>query len=273
MIKGMTGFGAADISIGKIKGGIEVKSVNHRYLDIVYYLPPGMSSLENGIREAINRQLERGRVLVSIKITDKPLQNIRFSREAVKEYLRYSKILKNEFHLSGELSIGDLIRFPGVVEAREVVLEPDEIWPVIKKSLDTALKSLMAMRIREGKALAKDMADILRRMLGQIKKIEARVAAILKDKKKTLTEDEFLSLQKGNNISEELTRLTHYIEEFKKLLQAEGGVGKKLDFVAQEMQRETNTVGSKVQDRDVTNAVIALKGKIEKLREQAQNVE
>lgn len=273
MIKGMTGFGAADISFGKIKGGIEVKSQNHRYFDIVYYLPPGMSSFESGIREAANRGIERGRIMVSIKITDRPLQNIKFNKDAVREYLRYSKILKTDFNLTGDLGIADLIRLPGVVEAREVVLEPDEIWPIVKKALDIALKSLLAMRVREGKALAKDMNDVLRRMLLQIKKIDGRTKLILREKKKLLPEDEFLSLQKGNDISEELTRLAHYIDEFKMHLQANGGVGKKLDFVAQEMQRETNTIGSKVQDREVANAVIAIKSKIEKLREQAQNVE
>ncbi len=273
MLKGMTGFGAADISFGKIKGGVEIKSQNHRYFDIVYYLPPGMSSFENGIRETLNRQIERGRIMVSIKITDKPLQSIRFNKEAVGEYLRYSKTLKNDFNLTGQLSIADLIRLPGVVEAREVILEPDALWPIVKKALDVALKSLMAMRVREGKALAKDMNDVLKRMVLQIKKIDTRTKTILKEKKKSLPEDEFLSIQKGNDIAEELTRLTHYISEFKMHLQTNGGVGKKLDFVAQEMQRETNTIGSKVQDREVSNAVIALKSEIEKLREQAQNVE
>ncbi len=273
MIKGMTGFGAADISFGKIKGGIEIKSQNHRYFDIVYYLPPGMSSFENGIRDTANRDLERGRVMVSLKITDRPLQNITFNKEAVQEYLRYSRILKKDFNLSGDLDIADLIRLPGVVEAREIVLEPDTMWPAVKKALETALKSLMAMRAREGKALAKDMNDILRRMVLQIKKIDSRTKAILREKKKILPEDEFLSIQKGNDISEELTRLSHYIDEFKMHLRASGAVGKKLDFVAQEMQRETNTIGSKVQDREVSNSVIALKSKIEKLREQAQNVE
>lgn len=273
MIKGMTGFGSADISIGKIKGGVEVKSQNHRYFDIVYYLPPGMSSFEKGIREELSRDIERGRIMVSIKITDRPLQNIKFNKDAVQEYLGYSRILKNDFRLTGELGIADLIRLPGVVEAREVVLEPDVIWPTVKKSLAMALKSLVDMRIREGKALAKEMNDVLRRMLLQIKKIDGRLKVILREKKKTLSEDEFLSIQKGNDVREEITRLTHYIGEFKMHVQSKGGVGKKLDFVAQEMQRETNTIGSKVQDRDVSNAVIALKSKIEKLREQAQNVE
>lgn len=273
MIKGMTGFGSAEISFGKIKGGLEIKSQNHRYSDIVYYLPPGMSSFENGIREIINRQIERGRVMVSIKITDRPLQSIRFNKDAVGEYLRYSKILKNDFNLTGQLTVADLIRLPGVVEAREVIVEPDVLWPAVKKALETALKSLMTMRVREGKALFKDMNDVLKQMTALIKTIDGRTKAILREKKKISTQEEFLSIQKGNDVSEEMIRLAHYIEEFKIHLGKLEGVGKKLDFVAQEMQRETNTIGSKVQDKEVSNAVIALKSKIEKLREQAQNVE
>ncbi len=273
MIKGMTGFGAAEITVGKIKGSIEIKSQNHRYLDIVYYLPPGLSSLENDIRLAINKQIERGRIVVSLKITERPMQHISFNKEAVKEYLHYEKILKKEYSLSGQLALADLIRLPGGVGAREIVLEGSEIWPSVGKALDVALKGLMTMRVREGKTLLADMSSILKLMLLRIKKIDARSKAILREAKKTATKEEFLSIQKGNDISEELTRLTHYIEEFKLHMQESGGVGKKLDFVAQEMQRETNTIGSKIQDREVSNAVIALKSKIEKLREQAQNIE
>lgn len=273
MIKGMTGFGAAEISAGKVKGTIEVKSQNHRYFDIVYYLPPGLSALESEIRQSVNKQLERGRIAVSIRITERPLQHISFNKEAVREYLQYAKILHKDFNLTGQLGLSDLIRLPGVVDAKEVTLEAHDIWPAVQKALDSALKGLMAMRLREGKTLSIEMIAILKRMLGQIKKIEMRAKAILKEKKKILTNDEFSSFQKGNDVNEEVTRLKHYIDEFKRHLQDNGGVGKKLDFVAQEMQRETNTIGSKIQDREVSNAVIALKSKIEKLREQSQNIE
>ena len=95
----MTGFGAAEISVGKIKGSVEIKSQNHRYFDVVYYLPPGLSSLENEIRLAVNKQIERGRIAVSVKITERPTQHISFNKDAVKEYLRYEKILKKEYNL------------------------------------------------------------------------------------------------------------------------------------------------------------------------------
>ena len=129
------------------------------------------------------------------------------------------------------------------------------------------------MRSREGKTLATDISDKLRLMSSEIVKIRQRAKAILQDKKKMMTNEEFSSYQKSNDINEELTRLSHYIDEAKALLKSGDLAGKKFDFVAQEMQRETNTVGSKVQDQLVSNAVIALKSKIEKIREQSQNVE
>lgn len=273
MIKGMTGFGSAVISAGKVKGIIEIKTQNHRYFDIVYYLPPGFSSLESEIRLAINKLIERGRITVALKITERPLHHLTFNKEAVQEYLKYARVLKKEYGLHDALSLSDLIRLPGVVETKDVVLSVEALWPEIEKSLLRAMKSLMSMRAREGRALTQDMSNVLKRMIVQVKKIRDRAAVILKEKKEGLPSDEFLSFQKGVDISEELTRLMHYIEEFKLLLKSETGVGKKLDFVAQEMQRETNTIGSKVQDREISNAVIAIKGKIEKLREQSQNVE
>ncbi|MDZ4243192.1 MAG: DUF1732 domain-containing protein, partial [Candidatus Omnitrophota bacterium] len=143
----------------------------------------------------------------------------------------------------------------------------------VEKALSRSLASVVQMREREGKSLASDISSVLKRMAHHIQKIKARSEAILKEKKRKLTDDEFMSLQKGNDINEELARLEHYIDEFKALLPANVSVGKKLDFVAQEMQRETNTIGSKLQDKMVANAVIALKSKVEKLREQAQNIE
>lgn len=273
MIKGMTGFGNAVLSAGKIKGVVEIKSQNHRYFDIVYYLPLGFGSLENKIRQLINAEVSRGRVTVAIKITEKPVEHLNFNREAVKEYLKYARVLTKEFNLENNLKLADLIKLPGVVEAEEPVLDAEALWPAIEKSLKTSLRGLMAMRRSEGRSLAADVNGVLKRMSAQIKKIEARAEMLLRQKKKILSDEEMVSFQKSIDINEEITRLKHYIDEFKTLARTKAGVGKKMDFVAQEMQRETNTIGAKLQDNVVSNAVIALKSKVEKLREQAQNIE
>ncbi len=273
MIKGMTGFGSALISSVKIKGAVEVRSQNHRYLDIVYYLPQGFSSFEDRIRKILEKELQRGRVSVSFKFSQRASQQLVLNQDIVKEYLKYSKFLQKEYRIENDLRLAELLRLPGVVETKEVLLDPDEVWSLLEKCLRQSLDSLIRMRKREGKSLSADISQLLKRMLLQIKIIQARIKILLDEKKKTLSLEEFSSFQKSGDVNEELTRLAHYIQEFKSLLSSSASVGKKMDFVAQEMQRETNTIGSKLQDNVVSSAAIALKSKIEKLREHAQNIE
>jgi len=269
----MTGFGSTQITLGKVRGFLEIKSLNHRYFDVVYYLPMGFASIENKVRQMIHKEIKRGRVTISLKITDKPSPHLNFNNDVVKKYLNYGRSMKKEHRLDNNLSLADLLKLPGVVEARETFVGPQEIWPVVEKALKQSLRSVIKMRTREGKSLAADIQSVLGRMLMQLRKIKARLKVLHREHKRKLSTEEFLSYQKSNDINEEVARLTHYIEEFKLLLKSTVSVGKKMDFVAQEMQRETNTIGSKVQDKIVSNAVIAIKSKVEKLREQAQNIE
>ena len=162
---------------------------------------------------------------------------------------------------------------PGAVETKESFLDPEQVWPALEKCLRRSLEGLNHMRSREGLSLAADVADKLKRMGEQIKHIKVRAKVVLKEKQKELSVEEFQSFQKGCDINEEMTRLAHYIDEVRRLLKSATSVGKKIDFIAQEMQRETNTIGSKLQDKTVIQAVVALKSKIEKIREQAQNIE
>jgi len=273
MIKGMTGFGTAQLNTGDIKGTVEIKSVNHRYLDLVFYMPIGFGAVENKIRELINNRVVRGRITVSFKITEKPEPKISVNKKAVKQYLAYAKSLQKEFRLDNNLKLSDLIKLPGVAEAQEAFVSPEDVWPAMEKALQRSVNSLEAMRKREGTALAKDINGVLRRMSQQVKKIQLRTALVLREKKKLLSGEEFSAYQRGVDINEEIARLNHYIDEFKMLISSDASIGKKLDFIGQEMQRETNTIGSKVQDKVVSNCVISIKSKIEKLREQAQNIE
>jgi uncharacterized protein (TIGR00255 family) len=273
MITGMTGFGAGEITFGKVKGVVEIKSVNHRYLDVAFYLPVGFSSLEDKIQKIVASKMKRGRVTVSVKITDRPHTNIILNQEAVKRYLDFAKSLGEKHHIKNDITVADIMRLPGVAEAKEVFVQAGELWPVLERSLQKAVAGVVVMRRREGKALGADINDQLKRMLQQISLIKSRTSALLKDTKSRMTSDEFSSYQKSNDIHEELARLAHYIDEAKMLLRQAEGSGKKLDFIAQEMQRETNTIGSKVQDKEVAAAVIAIKSKVEKIREQSNNVE
>ena len=134
MIRGMTGFGSARVSFGKIKGVLEVKSQNHRYFDIVYYLPIGFSSLEEKIRQRILKYVKRGRVTVSFKITEKPMHKLELNREAVNEYLSYARRLKKEYHLDNDLTLSDLIRLPGVVSTQETSLNIEKLWSLFQQN-------------------------------------------------------------------------------------------------------------------------------------------
>ena len=273
MINGMTGFGSIDLTFNKVKVALEIKSVNHRYLDVVYYLPSGFSSYEDKIQKIVARQLKRGRVTVSVRITNKPSMSISLNKEVVRKYVEIAKNLSRELQFKNDLTTADLLKMPGVVETKETFIEAQELWPSLEKFLDKTLVSVLAMRKREGKALSLDISDQLKRMSGKSIHIKNRANHILKEKKAKLTPEEYASFQKNNDINEELSRLAHHIDEAKALLKGNEGAGKKLDFIAQEMQRETNTIGSKVQDNEVSAAVIAIKAKIEKIREQANNVE
>lgn len=273
MIRGMTGFGQAQVLSGKIKALIEIKSVNQRYLDINYFLPVGFGSAENKIRQMIQKEIHRGRITVSMKIVQKEEQEVSLNRRIARMHLRNAVRLKKEFGVKGELSLSDLVRLPGVLETSETVISPEALWPVLEKGFTKALAGLVSMRASEGRSLAMDVRGQLIRMTLQVKKIQNKVKTILSEKKKKLTKEELRSFERNSDVSEETARLLHYIEEIKPLLKGTTSVGKKVDFIAQEMQRETNTIGSKLQDKTVSNAVIALKSKIEKIREQSQNIE
>lgn len=273
MIKGMTGFGSAQISTGKMKVVAEAKSVNHRYFDMSYYLPPGLGALENKIRQMIQKGIERGKVTVSVKIIQKFDRKVALNKEAVGRYLKYARSMVKEYHLKDDLCLSNLISLPGIFETQESSLDAETVWPVLEKCLKRALAGLEGMRKREGRSLAADVSDQLRRMSLQIKKIQSKSKDILVEQIKRLPAEEYKSFEKSCDINEEISRLSHYIDEMKALLKSNAAIGKKVDFIAQEMQRETNTIGSKLQDKVVSNAVIALKSKIEKIREQAQNVE
>lgn len=273
MIKGMTGFGSAQISTDDAKIVVEVKSLNHRYFDISYFLPIGFTSLEHRIRQIIEKEIERGRITVSVKILQKTKYKISLNKSTVNQYIKYANILKKEFGLKDVLSLSDLVQLPGVFETKESFIDSDVLWKLLEKGLRKSLNSLTQMRTREGRSLAVDLNGILKRMYMQINKIQSRIGVILKDKKEILNKEEFIAFQKSNDISEEITRLRHYIDEVKLLIKTTIPVGKKIDFIAQEMQRETNTIGSKCQDQIISQAVIALKNKIERIREQSQNIE
>ena len=273
MIKGMTGFGSAQLTFGEVKAILEIKTLNHRYFDISYYLPIGFSLVEAKMLPIIKSEIERGKITVSLKIVEKPQPAVSLNKAVVKKYLAHANALRRELKLKNDLTLSHVIALPGVTETKEGAIDPKNMWPAIEKALRKVMTDLMVMRSREGRSLSADVRDKLGRMKTQLKTIRVRAKVILVSEKKKMTDEEFKSFQKGADVNEELSRMAHYIDEVAGLLKAGPGAGKKMDFIAQEMQRETNTIGSKLQTKAVSNAVIALKSKIEKIREQSQNIE
>ena len=237
MTIGMTGFGSCDINAAGIKGMVEIKTVNHRYLDVAFYLPSGFTAFEERINKLIAKNIKRGRVTVSIKITEKPGVAITLNDAAVKRYRDFGKSLAKRFGIKDDLTVADIMRLPGVVEAKEVFVDAAALWPGAEKGLTKAIVSVVGMRRREGKALEADIVGQLMRMNRRIGQIKSRSGALLRAKKQTLSNEEFAAYQKSNDINEEISRLGHHIEEARALLKHGGDVGKKLDFISQEMPR------------------------------------
>ena len=231
MINGMTGFGSAQISTGKMKMVAEVKSVNHRYFDISYYLPPGFGALENRVRQMIQKCTERGKVTVSVKIMQKSEKKVALNKEVVGRYLKYARSLAKEYHLKDDLQLSNLISLPGIFETQESPLDVETLWPTLEKCLKRALAGLEEMRKREGRSLAADVSDKLKRMSLQVRKIQSKSRNILAEQIKRLPAEEYKSFEKSCDINEEISRLTHYIEEMKALLKGNAAIGKKISVV------------------------------------------
>ena len=146
MINGMTGFGSAQFSDGKVRGVVEIKSLNHRYLDINYYLPIGFGSLEDKIKQVLGKHIARGRVSVSIKITERPGTVYKFNKAAARQYLKDAESLSQGLGLRNDLSLSDIVRLPGVVDSNEEVVSAESVWPLLEKNIQRAVKGLADMR-------------------------------------------------------------------------------------------------------------------------------
>src|SRR6185503_20270366 len=235
MIKGMTGYGSAPLAGTDVKGIVEVKSLNGRYLDITYYLPIGYVSLEEKMRQLCQKQLERGRITVSLKITQKKKDEIVLKKEVVESYLHHARSLERQFKLKNDLCLSDIFKLPGAFEVKEASISAEALWPAIEVSLKKSLDGLERMRLREGRSLKIDINDKLRRMTRRVASIVSRAKAALQEVKKKLPPEELQSWMRSNDINEEISRLRHYIDEMRILINSKDAMGKKIDFIAQEM--------------------------------------
>lgn len=292
MIKSMTGFGRCEITENDRKYTVEMKSVNHRYLDVNIKMPKKLNFFESAIRAELKNYISRGKVDVFITYEDFTENNttIRYNKEVATEYLKYLKEMATDFQLDNDIRVSTLSRYPEVFTMEEQTMDEEELWKGLQKAIKGAAESFVQTRIAEGENLRDDLIQKLDNMLGMVDFISERSPQIISEYREKLLnkiQDLLGAVQVDENrlltevtifadkvcVDEEIVRLRSHIETTKKTLLEGGSIGRKLDFIAQEMNREANTTLSKSNDLEISNVAIELKTEIEKVREQIQNIE
>ncbi len=292
MIKSMTGFGRCEVAEGDRKITVEMKSVNHRYLDVNIKMPKKLNFFEASIRNELKNYIQRGKVDIFITYEDLSESNVcvKYNKDLAKEYVRYLSQMAEDFSLDNDIRVSTLSRYPEVLTMEEQTIDEEELWLFLVKAVRGAAQSFVETRIKEGENIKEDLIAKLDAMLLHVDFIEARSPQIiaeykqkLRDKVRELLEDtqieesrlltEVTLFADKVCVDEELVRLHSHIETTRENLLQGGSVGRKLDFLAQEMNREANTILSKANDLEISNRAIELKTEIEKVREQIQNIE
>ena len=291
MIKSMTGYGRANLSENEREYQIEIKSVNHRYLDISVKMPRQLSYLEDTIKKEISNKVKRGKIDVFITFNNNSLEgrSIKINTELAKAYIDELKKLAEKEDILSDIQVTDISKYPDVLNIQNNQ-DDDVIKEEVIKVIKIATDNFVQMRQIEGKKISEDLEVRLDKITEKVievsklstgliveyvVKLEARIKEILKNQEidQARLAQEVVIYADKCSVEEEITRLNSHILQFKNLLNSDEAVGKKLDFIVQEMNRETNTIGSKANNLDITNRVIDLKTEIENIREQIQNIE
>jgi len=288
----MTGYGGAKGTSGKLEISVEIKSVNNRYLDCNIKLPRVFASLEETFKALVHENISRGKVDVYISIDSSNTDDIeiRINQPLVKAYVTALRTIAWDNELSSDIRVADLTRFPDILQAEKREIDTEEFGSAVSGVLKSALADLNDMRKREGEKLCGDMSlrlDEIERLTAQAaelspksieeyrKKLEARMQEILQsaniDEARILTEAAIFADKVS--ISEETVRLNSHISQLREMLKSNEPVGRKIDFLVQEFNREANTIGAKGNDTEMSKIIVDLKAEIEKIREQAQNIE
>lgn len=293
MIKSMTGFGRCEVMEGERKFTVEMKGVNHRYLDVNIRMPKKLNFFETAIRSLLKQSIQRGKVDIFISYEDftENQMSLKYNESLAQEYMDCFGRMKEQFSLENDIRVSTLSRCPEVLTMEEQVIDEEELWNGLKKALEGAIGQFVETRTLEGSNLKKDIIEKLDGLLDLVGYIEERTPKIvaeyrekLEAKVRELLEDtqieesriaaEVVIFADKICTDEEVVRLRSHIIHMKETLQSEeAGIGRKLDFIAQEMNREANTILSKANDLEISDKAIALKTEIEKVREQIQNIE
>ena len=292
MIKSMTGFGRCEVAENNRKFTVEMKAVNHRYLDVNIKMPKSLNFFETAIRSELKNYIARGKVDVFITYEDlsENTSTVRYNKELAEEYLTYLRQMAADFGLDDDIRVSTLSKYPEVFTMEEAGVDEEELWKELKKAVDGAAKMFVESRITEGEHLKDDLLEKLDGMLKLVDFVAERSPLIVTEYRRRL-EEKVKELLGDNTVDEsrlltevtifadkvcvdeEIVRLRSHIETTKNALLEGGSIGRKLDFIAQEMNREANTTLSKANDLEISNCAIELKTEIEKVREQIQNIE
>ncbi len=292
MIRSMTGYGRSELQNDSFRIAVEIKSVNNRYLDINIKMPRLLNPLEAQIRKELKKYMQRGKVDVFISYQDLTESNmeVKYNARIAREYWNYLNLMAEEFGIENDVRVSSLARFPDVLSMEEEPVDPEGIWENLREVLRDAAVMFDEARIREGEFLKNDLDGKLGEMLDHVAFISSRAPGLIEAYRKNL-QDKVTELLEASAIDEsriaqevtiyadkvcvdeELVRLHSHIEATRQELSRGGSIGRKLDFIAQEMNRESNTILSKSDDREISDHAIELKTSVEKIREQVQNIE
>ena len=291
-MRSMTGYGRAETDHAGTKFSVELNSVNRKQSDIVINLPSDLAELEPRIRQTINENISRGRTNATITLHSggNGARNLALNTELARSYHEAMRALQKQLNVPGEITISTILQAPGVMRFPEEAVNAEDAWPVIERVLRAALADLIKMREREGKHLAKDLIHRLKAIRKKLKEVRALHPDVVKRYRATLLDriqkaglpianddervlKEISFFADRADVSEELTRLESHLAQFAHHLRSKEPVGRTLEFITQEIFRELNTLGAKANDAAISQRVIACKAELEKIREQAQNLE
>ncbi len=291
MISSMTGYGRGSSSKDGFTFSVEIRSVNHRYADFAMRLPRELYHLEDRIRKYFQKSIKRGRLEINLAIEEVPagLRQVKVNYDLARDYYRALQALVESLNMSDQVALEHLLQMPELFKPEGITLLEEQVWPAINEAMQEAMNQLLTQRQKEGENLCRDLVarcDNLEKLVATA----GLFAEGAKEECRLRTEQKFKELLSGHfeetrllmesallvermGVDEELVRLKSHIEAFKTTLGGSEPAGRKLDFIAQEMFREVNTIGSKAGDYKVTNIVVDLKAELEKIREQVQNLE
>lgn len=292
MIRSMTGYGQGKVVLDERKFTVEIRSVNHRYSDINVRMPRGINFLEEKVKKFIKDRVSRGKidVFISFESTSRDDFEISLNENLLDAYIEQLNIIKDKANVIDDISVSLLAKFPDIIVVNKKNEDQDRLWNLLEQALSQAFQSFVTMREKEGEVLMQNLLTKGKACEDYLIQIKKRSPYLVQEYKNKLEKrlEELLSTRSIDEnrmasevalfadhccIDEEIVRLESHINQFQDILKNEEIVGRKLDFLAQEMNREVNTIGSKANDLQITRGVLELKSEIEKIREQIQNLE